>query len=150
MTAPRGAGILPPDPRTYLSEVKGLKLNVPNDLFNDYVRTVATAGGPIRLDGRAQGLRELVGNWLCVDGRIGVVGLYGGESITIYQAGRRRASGYGDSLYYDEVCFPCFVGTEVVTRIRASSTAAACSPAPTPRRRRRRRMTAPLWRWSPS
>ena len=101
-------------PRSYLSEVKGLKLNVPNDLFNEYGRTVATAGGSVLLDGRAQGIRELVGNWLCVDGRIGVVGLYGGESIAIYQAGRRRASGYGDSLYYDEICFPCSVGTQVV------------------------------------
>ena len=29
--------------------------------------------------------------------------------MRLFQAGKRRASGYEESLYYDELCFPCRV-----------------------------------------
>ena len=97
--------------RSYLSEVKGLKLNVPNDLFNGYRRTYFTAAGKIVATGSAGGALDLASRWANVEDTVGVVGVYGAESLTLHQAGARRASSYGDSLYYDELCFPCRVGT---------------------------------------
>jgi len=99
--------------RTYLSEVKGLKLNVPNDLFNGYRRTYVTEAGEVIADGTGEQVLELGSRWVNVEDRIGVVGIYGAEGFTFCQAGKRRA-GYGESLYYDELCFPCRVGTHDV------------------------------------
>lgn len=93
--------------RTYLSQVKGLKLNVPNDLFNGFRRVYQTAKGPLETQGDGRAVIRTGSRWLNLDGRIGCVGIYGAEEFTVFQAGRRRASGYGDSLYYEELCFPC-------------------------------------------
>jgi len=92
--------------RSYLAEVKGLKLNVPNDLFNGYQRRYYTEGGPVAADGAAGGALDLASDWVNVEDTIGAVGIYGADSFWLYQAGKRRASGYADSLYYDELCFP--------------------------------------------
>ena len=97
--------------RTYLAEIKGLKLNVPNDLFNGFSRRYAGAGGEQVVEGTGAGVRALDSRWACVDDTIGAVGIYGAESLFLYQAGVRRAAGHGDSLYYDELCFPCAMGT---------------------------------------
>ncbi|MDH7569278.1 MAG: hypothetical protein QHJ73_06800, partial [Armatimonadota bacterium] len=97
------------EPRTYLAEVKGLKLNVPNDLFNGYLRTYRSAVGDLCIRGDAPERVIDLGRWVCVEDAVGVVGLYGADALSLYQAGHRRASGYGESLYYDEVCFPCRV-----------------------------------------
>lgn len=96
--------------RTYLTEVKGLKLNVPNDLFNGLKRRYAAAGGETVAQGEGSGITGLGGNWANVEGRIGMAGIYGADEVSLYQAGRRRASGYEDSLYYDELCAPCRTG----------------------------------------
>jgi len=101
-------------PRTYLSEIKGLKLNVPNDLFNGYRRSYMTEAGEMIADGTCRQVMDLGSRWVNVDGKIGAVGIYGADSFTLHQTGCRRASQYGDSLYYDELCFPCCVGTCVV------------------------------------
>lgn len=96
--------------RAYLTEAKGLKLNIPNDLFNDFRRTYRTASSIVVTTGDAAGSRSLESSWANIDDALGVVGLYGADSLWLFQAGRRRASGYGESLYYDEVCFPCRTG----------------------------------------
>ena len=96
--------------RVYLNEVKGLKLNVPNDLFNGFERRYFSARGETVVDGRQRQTLALGARWVNVEDVIGVVGLYGSEGLTLYQAGHRRASGYADSLYYDELCFPCHTG----------------------------------------
>jgi len=93
--------------RTYISTVKGLKLNVPNDLFNDYRRTYVTDVGPRVIRGDAALTVDLGCRWVNVSETIGAVGIYGAETFTLHQAGRRRAAGYGESLFYDELCFPC-------------------------------------------
>lgn len=93
--------------RAYLSEVKGLKLNVANDLFNGGRRVYYSAAGAITAPGEAQGTTDLGAAWANVEDVVGVVGLYGAPTICLFQAGRRRASEVGDSLYYDELCFPC-------------------------------------------
>jgi hypothetical protein len=96
--------------RTYLAAVKGLKLNVPNDLFNGGQRTYHAASGSHELPSDGAGVTDLASAWANVADRLGVVGLYGGSGWSVYQAGARRASGYGRSLYYDELCYPCRVG----------------------------------------
>ncbi|MFO8079151.1 MAG: hypothetical protein R6V07_02490, partial [Armatimonadota bacterium] len=94
--------------RCYLAEVKGLKLNVPNDVFNMMQRTYAFDGGSIRARGDDPACAIALGShWACVDDTIGIVGVWGADGLTLYQAGERRASGYADSLFYDELCFPC-------------------------------------------
>ncbi len=96
--------------RTYLREVKGLKLNIPNDLFNGFQRRYEGESGEFILDGRGDEQRTVGSRWLTVEGVLGVMGLYGAESVSLHQVGKRRASGYSDSLYYDEICFPCRTG----------------------------------------
>lgn len=98
--------------RCWLSEVKGLKLNVPNDIFNGMERTYVGAAGPVVVRPEGAATLDLRSRWVCVEDKVGVAGIYGAESFALYQAGRRRASGYGESLYYDELCFPCRVGPE--------------------------------------
>ena len=96
--------------RSYLGAVKGLKLNVPNDIFNGCSRTYHTASGDLIVGGTGDQLQELESRWLNVEDAIGAVGIYGADSFVLYQAGARRAAGYGSSLYYDEFCFPCRLG----------------------------------------
>ena len=51
----------------HLLRVKGLHLNIPNDLFNGYRRDYAGDGG----------------RWLCVDGRLGVASVYGDRKSVV-------------------------------------------------------------------
>ncbi len=96
--------------RCYLSEVKGLKLNVPNDIFNDMRRTYAHEGGTITVRGdHTARTIPLDSRWISIADTIGAIAIYGSDEMTLYQAGARRASEYADSLYYDELCFPCVV-----------------------------------------
>ncbi len=102
--------------RVYLREVKGLFLQIPNDLFNGYAREYHSARGIRRLAG-CPGSRETLfpGEWLNVDGRLGVRALYGGKDLVLCRADRRRItirSGSweqhallaGGELYVDEIC----------------------------------------------
>lgn len=94
--------------RVYLAEVKGLHLNVPNDLYNGFARTLHTASGSrVLTSPPARG--EVLGTgsvWANVDGRLGVVGLYGGEEISVYRSPNRRGGKFA-SLYVEELCYPC-------------------------------------------
>lgn len=100
------------DRRTYLAEAKGLHLNLPNDLFNQFARQIVTAQGQVMLrDPPAHDrLVELGSTWATVDGRLGVVGLYGAGQLVVHQSCRRRGGKYA-SLYVDEICFGCALGT---------------------------------------
>lgn len=101
--------------RTYLAEVKGLHLNLPNDLYNDFKRSLATAQGTIVLTNPPGQDRfiELASPWANIDGRVGVVGLYGAEQLVVHQAKGRRGGKYA-SLYVDEICFHCHLGTQSI------------------------------------
>src|SRR5690606_2127706 len=59
-----------------LGSVKGLHLNLPNDVYNHFRRRYEYAGGAREL-GPGAAERIPVGHWLTVDGRLGVVGLWG-------------------------------------------------------------------------
>ena len=64
----------------YLRKVRGLALSIPNDVFNGFQRTYYTADGTQTLRSNP-GKFELIpnsGKWLNVDGKLGVVEIYGG------------------------------------------------------------------------
>ena len=99
------------DHRAYFLEIKGLHLNLPNDLYNHFERRLVTEGGEIALGSPAEeeGVLSLGSCWAHVDGRIGVVGLYGAEELSVDRCRTRRGGRFA-SLYVDEICFPARVG----------------------------------------
>ncbi len=110
--------------RVWLREVKGLFLQVPNDLFNGMARTYRHAGGAMALPGcpgEAE-VRPIPGNWLNVAGRLGVVRLYGPDlclsrppdrQITIAPSPHQPYAALGGgTLYADEICGGCVVGAQ--------------------------------------
>lgn len=104
--------------RTWLRTVKGLFLQVPNDIFNGGQRTAVTASGEFRLrgcPGTAQTL-PLDGDWLNLDGCLSVVRLYG-PPLCIHQPAQRQIAIRGKEqggghLHADEICCGCREGTE--------------------------------------
>jgi hypothetical protein len=103
--------------RPYLRSVKGLLLNMPNDLFNGTFRTYHTVKESLRAEGcRAQKIvRELDSPWVNIDDCLSVIGVYGAPTITLHQpAGRQIGlrsspevdkSFAGGALYSDEICY---------------------------------------------
>lgn len=96
--------------RAYLVECKGLHLNLPNDLYNGFRRTLATAQGEVLLASPApeDGVTSLGGRWANHEGRVGVVGVYGAEELVVSRARGRRGGKYA-SLYVEEICWPARV-----------------------------------------
>lgn len=94
------------DKRAHACEIKGMNLNIPNDLYNKMSRTLDTAHGPqvIQSPARRDELLNLKSNWACVDQTIGVVGLYGATSLTLDRTTIRRG-GYYQSLHVDQLCW---------------------------------------------
>jgi|GEM_PF-218052 len=131
--------------RVLVRSVKGLHLNLPNDFYNGFARTLATeaershlgctrpelvegrtahaspssAGGGVPGPGRIParlltltspaGRNEVIslgGRWANVDGRLGVIGIYGAETLAVSRSAARRGGAYR-SLYVDEICWPC-------------------------------------------
>jgi len=101
--------------RTYAAEIKGLHLNLPNDLYNGFERRLAAESGEIvlRSPPEQDEIVPLDSLWVHVDGRLGVVGLYGAEQLVVHRSRRRRGGRYS-SLYVEEICFPCEVGTRAI------------------------------------
>ncbi|WP_052361130.1 hypothetical protein [Geminisphaera colitermitum] len=101
--------------RGYVASIKGLHLNVPNDLFNDYRRQLHTAAGGLTLTAPAtqEELRPLNSRWVNIDNRIGAVGIYGPDTtqntLTLHRAPHRRA-GAMRSLHVEHICWPCEFG----------------------------------------
>jgi hypothetical protein len=100
------------DRQTWLAEVKGLKLNVPNDLWNGFERTYHAESGArvVRSEEGRPSMIDLESPWTNVEDRIAVVGIYGGGGMYLFRPGERRGGPTG-SLYFDELCSPCRVGT---------------------------------------
>jgi hypothetical protein len=101
--------------RTYLAEVKGLHLNVANDLYNHFKRRLTTAREEIVLESpaREDQVIKLGGKWINIDNCLGVVGIYGDEELAVHRSYQRRGGKY-KSLYVDEICFHCEIGTQGV------------------------------------
>ncbi|MFC7620992.1 hypothetical protein [Microlunatus sp. GCM10028923] len=91
-----------------IGSVKGLHLNVPNDVLNDSRRRYVHAGGTVELEpGAAEQLA--LGRWVAVDDVLGAVGLWGSGELIMDRSARRRG-GPQHSLFVDELCFPHWTG----------------------------------------
>ncbi|MFN2229552.1 MAG: hypothetical protein ACK2VA_07265 [Anaerolineae bacterium] len=109
--------------RTYACEVKGLHLNLPNDLFNGFRRELQTESGAVMLQAPATEAQclDLASPWACVaenpdagrEDRLGVVRLYGDESLTVHRVPGRRGGKFG-SLYTEQICLGCSTGVRAL------------------------------------
>ncbi len=101
--------------RAWTSEIKGLHLNLPNDVLQDMRRTIVGPKGEMVLHSPPQRdeVVSLGGLWCVIGGRVGVAGLYGAPLLSLSRLTRRRGGKYR-TLYVDELCYPCDVGTHPV------------------------------------
>jgi hypothetical protein len=136
--------------RAFLREVKGLHLLIPNDVHNGFRRRYEDAAGARELRGYpAEGqILNTGGLWLNVDGRLGVLGLYGGSELQVHRPNRPQVvirpwkhlshtEAPGGLLYADEICLGacanrpglCESGTlfDVGFAVRAGASAAETS-----------------------
>lgn len=95
----------------YLTELQGLHLNLPNDLFNGFQRRLQTASGEYLLSNpnRQSGPLSLESVWVNIDGILGLRALYGGETLIVNRPAARNAGKY-KSLYIEEICLTCESG----------------------------------------
>ncbi len=89
----------------YLIELKGLHLNVANDLFNGFRRTLYSEDATLTLTSPPDAAltRPVVGAWLNVDDVLGVVLLSSDGPLWLDRAPERRGGRYR-SLFVEEVC----------------------------------------------
>lgn len=92
--------------RAHACEIKGMHLNVPNDLYNSMSRTLQTEQGQqiFQSPARLNQLLNLNSRWACIDQTIGVVGLYGATSLSLDRSTSRRGGAY-QSLHVDQLCW---------------------------------------------
>ncbi|GHC03920.1 hypothetical protein [Cerasicoccus arenae] len=97
--------------RGYVATVKGLHLNLPNDLFNGFQRQVFSASGVHSLSSppAKETIVELESQWANIEDRLGAVSLYGADSLRIHRSPERRA-GAMQSLYVEHLCSPLVIG----------------------------------------
>ena len=92
--------------RAYCHAAQGMHLNLPNDLYNRFKRTLTTRHGHITLKAPATAEKALCldSRWANIDGKVGVLGLYGAETLAVARAAKRRAGQY-PSLYVEEIAW---------------------------------------------
>lgn len=86
--------------RTYVKTIKGLKLNVPNDVYNDFKR-IYYYDQQKKLSTGNNGCEEVLdvnGNWINIDDSLGVIKGYGSSKLSIYCPGQRKV-GIRNVLY---------------------------------------------------
>jgi hypothetical protein len=101
--------------RRYLAEVKGLCLNVPNDLYNDFLRLIRSGSQTLDLHRPIEPKEDLTlaANWANLDGRVGVVGIYGASALTVHRPAAREGGPYG-SLWREQIGWPYQGATRAV------------------------------------
>jgi hypothetical protein len=89
----------------YTTTLKSVHLNVPNDLFNGYRRRLYTTQGQRTLISPPQQaeILSLDSPWANVDGKLGLIALYGGDRLCVDRSTQRRGGRY-HSLFVDELC----------------------------------------------
>jgi hypothetical protein len=97
--------------RGYLRSVCGLHLNIPNDLYNGFRRTLSLESGAMTLTGPSalDELLPLGSRWANLEGRVGAIGIYGAETLALRRSAARRGGAYA-SLYVEELCWSCRAG----------------------------------------
>lgn len=117
----------------YLRRVRGLALSIPNDVFNNFERTVITADGSKKLRALPKQFELLdnKSNWLNIDDALGVVALYGGDpkvarlskpQVMIHNQGLPKT--IGGNLYCEEITQS---PSEGITFIRENSIIFDCA-----------------------
>jgi hypothetical protein len=94
--------------RMYTEQVKGMLLNLANDLFNHGRRELETSAGSLTLRSPPahDATLDLHSPWLCVDGKLGVAGFYGARSLQVVRHAERQG-GRPPGLHVEEVCWSC-------------------------------------------
>ncbi|MGE9291665.1 MAG: hypothetical protein ACQKBT_11775 [Puniceicoccales bacterium] len=95
------------DRRGYVASIKGLHLNIPNDLYQNHQLALTTASGKISLRSPAhkEEILPLQSDWAHLPGPIGVVGIYGADHLSLDRPSDRNA-GAIRSLLSESLCFP--------------------------------------------
>ena len=93
--------------RAWVIELKGVHLGLPNDVFNGYRRLLRCPAGMLELTAPAprDELIPLGGDWSNVDGRLGLVVLYGADGLVLSRSTQPRGGTYR-SLRVEELCGP--------------------------------------------
>lgn len=93
----------------YVKEIKGIHLNVPNDLYNGFQRRLKTQNGIVELTAPApaQQVIDLNSRWVNVDEKIGLISFR--DDLRVSRSNAQRGGAIG-SLYVDEICAPCLIG----------------------------------------
>lgn len=142
--------------RSYFKEAQGLGFALPNDIHNDNRRHIDTDQDDIVLerDSAKDEILDLESKWLNVDDALGIIGVYGADSLTI-KRNQTRTIGIKNfpiapgSLHVEEICFPYnsgpldlpgrtsifdvgFVVLATIDRKRTQTLAAAARFAPLP------------------
>src|SRR5690606_12512840 len=86
-----------------------------NDFYNDFTRRLETGNGSLTLKAPAprEELLALGSRWACIEGRLGVAGIYGAEGLSIHREPLRRGGTF-ESLHVEEICFPAKVEPRLV------------------------------------
>lgn len=94
------------DARVFTTEVKGLQLNLPNDLYNNFHRELVTDRGNVALAAPAERdeVLPLADRWAHLDGKLTAIGVYGADGLVVNRSARPRAGKLG-SLHVDEICW---------------------------------------------
>lgn len=101
------------DWRPWLLRLQGMHALLPNDCFNGFRRELVCANGSVVLDGppEAEELRALGSRWACLDGKLGWLGLYGADELSIHRVPQRRGGKYG-TLFVEHLGWPTRLGAQ--------------------------------------
>jgi hypothetical protein len=97
--------------RAVTLELKGMQLNIPNDLFNNHQRVLSTARGDQKLSTppEADATVDLASRWASIDGKLSAMALYGQPTLTLHRSAHRRGGKF-HTLFTEELCVGCAVG----------------------------------------
>ncbi|MCW8131005.1 MAG: hypothetical protein KIS92_11705 [Planctomycetota bacterium] len=97
--------------RAWLKELHGMHWLLPNDLFNGGRRELATEIGSAEFETPppAEAVVALGSRWACLDGQVGVLGLYGGQTLAVHRTTQRRGGRYR-SLHVEAFGWPARAG----------------------------------------
>lgn len=99
--------------RGYVSEVRGLHLNIPVDVLSPKSYTISSTSGALTLQNPPpeDALNTLDSNWACVEEAIGAVGFYGAQTLVLDRSNQRRDSSLqsilADRLLWHHLQGPC-------------------------------------------
>lgn len=97
----------------YVKDIKGIHLNVPNDLYNGFQRQLQTEKGTIDLKTPSPTalVLNLESQWVTIDEQVGLISFR--DPLQVSRSDRQRGGAIG-SLYVEEICAPCVTGVHAV------------------------------------